>query len=294
MHFEEFWQKKSDLELESAAKAIAEYTEEAQQVIRAEMRKRALPEPPAFTRTAAQREPALMGNLLEKLRLDGPATDGWGRWVIGVPLALIFGSLLLASSIHSPRNMIIGAAIVGGVIWSIFKAIEDRNCHLILHEKGVVYDRPNQKQSAYYDELQVWQTITKIHVSLVPIETTHLYVLQFPSGDRVSTTQAMIGEKLQRMITQHQLPQMLESYAHGHNVQMGSVCLDQSGITVQGEHTQWSGVSHIDIVKGTMQVYKAGNQATIARTPTSDIPNLYVLLNFLEQLGYYRLQKVGV
>jgi hypothetical protein len=199
---EEFWQQKSDRQLQLAAMQIAEYTEEAQQVIRAEVRKRALPEPPALTRIALQREPLLMGNLLEKFRLDGPATDGWGRWIIGIPLALVLGLLLLASSARSLNNMIIGAAIVGGVVWSIYKAIEERNCYLLLHEKGMVYERPNHKQSAYYDELQIWKAVTKVYVAFIPIRTVYLYTLQFPSGDRVSTTQEMIGEKLQRMITQ--------------------------------------------------------------------------------------------
>ncbi len=289
MNLEELWQQKSDLELESAAREIAEYTEEAQQVIRSEMKKRALPEPPAFTRTAYQREPNLMGSLLEKVRLDGPATDGWMRWIIGIPLALIFGWLLLASSTHSFRNMIIGASMVGGVIWSIFTAIEYANCHLLFHEKGIVYERPNQKQSAYYDELQIWQIITQTHVAFAPTITTHLYKLKFPSGDLVRTTQEMIGEKLQRMITQYQLPQMLEIYNQGHRIHMGTVCLDRRGITVEGESIQWSGVSHIDVLKGVMYVYKSGSHVALSSTPISDIPNLYVLLNFLDQLGYYRL-----
>lgn len=48
MTIEEFWRKKSDQELEVAAKELAEYTEKAEQVIRAEMRRRSLPEPSTF------------------------------------------------------------------------------------------------------------------------------------------------------------------------------------------------------------------------------------------------------
>ncbi len=202
MTFEEFWQQKNDRELELAATQIAEYTEEAQQVIRAEIKKRALPEPLAFTRAALQTDSCSMGNFLEKLRLDGPATDGWGRWIISMPLVLILGLLLLASSAQSPRNMIVGAAIVCGVVWTIFKAIDEKNCYLLMYEKGVVYERPNQKQSAYYDELRISKAVTRVHMAFIPIRTVHQYTLQFPSGDRVSTTQEMIGEKLERMITQ--------------------------------------------------------------------------------------------
>jgi hypothetical protein len=49
---EELWRQKSDRELEVAVEEIAEYTEEAEQVIRAEIRRRGLPEPPMFIRNA--------------------------------------------------------------------------------------------------------------------------------------------------------------------------------------------------------------------------------------------------
>jgi hypothetical protein len=49
---EELWRQKSDCELEVAARDIADYTEEAEQVIRAEIRRRGMPEPPTFIRNA--------------------------------------------------------------------------------------------------------------------------------------------------------------------------------------------------------------------------------------------------
>jgi hypothetical protein len=49
---EELWQQKSDRELEVAARELAEYTEEAEQIIRAEIRRRGMLEPPTFIRNA--------------------------------------------------------------------------------------------------------------------------------------------------------------------------------------------------------------------------------------------------
>ena len=46
MNFEDIWRKKNDQELEIAAKRIADYVEEAQQVIRDEIRRRGMPDPP--------------------------------------------------------------------------------------------------------------------------------------------------------------------------------------------------------------------------------------------------------
>lgn len=50
MTFEEIWKNKSDRELEIAANEITNYTEEAEQIIRSELRRRGMVEPPEFTR----------------------------------------------------------------------------------------------------------------------------------------------------------------------------------------------------------------------------------------------------
>lgn len=46
MTLEKIWRHKSNKELEIAARQLINYTEEAEQVIRAEMRRRGIPEPP--------------------------------------------------------------------------------------------------------------------------------------------------------------------------------------------------------------------------------------------------------
>lgn len=51
MTLEEFWRQKSDQELKVAAQELTDYTEEAEQVIRAEIRRRGMPEPPTFIRS---------------------------------------------------------------------------------------------------------------------------------------------------------------------------------------------------------------------------------------------------
>jgi DnaJ-class molecular chaperone len=55
MTIEELWRKKGDQELEVAAKELAEYTEKAEQVIRAEISRRGLPEPPPTFRNRINR-----------------------------------------------------------------------------------------------------------------------------------------------------------------------------------------------------------------------------------------------
>jgi hypothetical protein len=77
MTLEEIWQRRSNHDLETAAREIDEYSNAAQQVIQAELNRRGMPEPPISTRIALQRDPNLMGNLVEKVSLDELATNDW-------------------------------------------------------------------------------------------------------------------------------------------------------------------------------------------------------------------------
>ncbi len=56
---EEIWRRKSDDEVAKAGGCLSDYTEEGQAAIRAELRRRGLPEPP-LARTTPAKEP-LMG-----------------------------------------------------------------------------------------------------------------------------------------------------------------------------------------------------------------------------------------
>jgi hypothetical protein len=48
---EKLWRQKSDRELEVAARELSDYTEEAEQIIRTEIRRRGMPEPPKSRRS---------------------------------------------------------------------------------------------------------------------------------------------------------------------------------------------------------------------------------------------------
>ncbi|NJL79057.1 MAG: hypothetical protein HC917_09865 [Richelia sp. SM2_1_7] len=274
MALEDLWWQKSDHELETAARQISKYTPKVQQAIRAEFKRRSLPEPPAFARTDHQTEAQSLGYLLEKVRLDHVATDGWWRWIFGIPFALFFAYFFIAYAIHSPnpnpRNLIIGFIILGNMIWGIFKAIKDRNSCILLHEKGIIYERRDRKLSAYYDELQIWQSIMQARIALIPIRTIHEFTLRFPSGDRITTHHEKIGQKLQQIIAQHQLPQVLERYYQGYGIQMEAIYLDRTRIIVREDTIPLSDLSRIKIFNGAIGFYKSESRFPAVSIPVSE------------------------
>ena len=305
MTLEELWQGKSNWEVELATRQILEYTEEAQQVIRSEVEKRGISGSPAFTGSVVQRDPNRLGNLLEKSRLDGldsTTSDSSFRRIIrivGKLTALVFLSLFVALLVATSR-FILPFLIIVGLLYGIYRAIAYRNCYLLLYEQGVVYEQPNEKRVAYYDELEIWQAITQVYYNSVPMgEESERYTLRFPDGERVTTFKESIGRKLQMMVVQHQLPQALEIYNRGNNVLFNSaICLNKVGMSInkvsltwsEAVSIKWSDISHVDVTEGTIYIYQVGRRDAISGISVSEVPNVYVLLNLLSQLGYYNAE----
>ncbi|MDB9468258.1 hypothetical protein [Dolichospermum circinale] len=100
MSLEEIWRQKSDHRLEVAAKELSNYTEEAEQVIRAEICRRGMPEPPitrrreaTFRLTSKEDQLGFFGSLV-------------GAAILLVTLAgqisgIVVGSLMIWSGISS-------------------------------------------------------------------------------------------------------------------------------------------------------------------------------------------------
>jgi hypothetical protein len=295
MTLEELWQKKSDQELELATRQIAEYTEYAQQIIRAEAVKRGTIESPAFVRSTTQRDPNLLGNLLERSRIGGfgaaDSSDFFRQSITAIEkiAALILVSLSVAFLIVVGR-LILAFLLAASCLYGVYRAITYRNSYLLLYELGVVYEQPNEKRVAYYDELVVWQAITQLRYFFMPIgKITEEYTLQFPDGEQINTFQELIGKKLQMMVTQHQLPNAIETYNQVGNVLINSnISLNKNGISVNGETLAWSNINYVDVIQGKICIYKIGNRFAAINILMSVVPNVYVLLNLLEHLGYYK------
>jgi len=117
---EEIWQQKSDRELEFAAIVISDYTEEAQEVIRAEIQRRGLTEPPQLSPTKVsviQNEPHLLGNFLEQY--SSGSFPGWIRAIIVASILLIIGGFIITTGVSFLFKLTISILGIGGEI-SIF------------------------------------------------------------------------------------------------------------------------------------------------------------------------------
>jgi hypothetical protein len=288
---EEIWQQKSDRELEFAARVISDYTEEAQEVIRVEIQRRGLTEPPQLPPTKVsviQNDPHLLGNFLEQYRSG--SFPGWIKAIIVAPILLIIGGFILTTSVSFLFKLTTSIFCIGGGIGIIYRTIQHRKHNILVYEHGIVYEQPNNRLSAHYEELQIWQESRYRRFLFTSVEVSRTYTLEFPTGKLLSISEDL-ADKLQVLVVQHQLPQAIAAYNQGYTLEFGAIRLHKKGIVIYGQGIPWSTVGHVSFRKGKIHIATSIARATYRDTVpilVADVPNVQVLISFLRQQGYFQ------
>jgi hypothetical protein len=288
---EEIWQQKSDRELEFAARVISDYTEEAQEVIRVEIQRRGLTEPPQLPPTKVsviQNDPHLLGNFLEQYRSG--SFPGWIKAIIVAPILLIIGGFILTTSVSFLFKLTTSIFCIGGGIGIIYRTIQHRKHNILVYEHGIVYEQPNNRLSAHYEELQIWQESRYRRFLFTSVEVSRTYTLEFPTGKLLSISEDL-ADKLQVLVVQHQLPQAIAAYNQGYTLEFGAIRLHKKGIVIYGQGIPWSTVGRVRVRKGKIHIATSIARATYRDTVpilVADVPNVQVLISFLRQQGYFQ------
>jgi len=288
---EEIWQQKSDQELEFAARVISDYTEEAQEIIRAEIQRRGLTEPPQLPPTKVsviQNDPHLLGNFLEQYRTG--SFPGWIKAIIVAPILLILGGFILTTSVSFLFKLTTSIFGSGGGIGIIYRTIQQRKHNILVYEHGIVYEQPNNRLSAHYEELQIWQESRYRRFLFTSVEVSRTYTLEFPTGKLLSISEDL-ADKLQVLVVQHQLPQAIAAYNQGYTLEFGAIRLHKKGIVIYGQGIPWSTLGRVSFRKGKIHIATSIARATYRDTVpilVADVPNVQVLISFLRQQGYFQ------
>jgi hypothetical protein len=288
---EEIWQQKSDRELEFAARVISDYTEEAQEVIRAEIQRRGLTEPPQLPPTKVsviQNDPHLLGNFLDQYRSG--SFPGWIKAIIVAPILLILGGFILTNSVSFLFKMTTSIFCIGRGIGIIYRTIQHRKHNILVYEHGIVYEQPNNRLSAHYEELQIWQESRYRRFLFISVEVSRTYTLEFPTGTLLSVSEDL-ADKLQVLVVEHQLPQAIAAYNQGYTLEFGAIRLHKKGIVIYGQGIPWSTVGHVSFRKGKIHIATSIARATYRDTVpiiAADVPNVQVLISFLREQGYFQ------
>jgi uncharacterized RDD family membrane protein YckC len=121
---EAIWQQKSDKQLEIAAAQLADYTEEAQQIIREEIRRRGMPEPPTSPVLPTYRQPSRLRYAGFWLRFCAAFLDGIILRIINLFLAYLVTLLYIKITGETKAAESVGVIVGILVSWLYYAFLE--------------------------------------------------------------------------------------------------------------------------------------------------------------------------
>jgi len=242
-------------------------------------------------------------NLGEMLLHTKPTWKDSSRYVLLGLLCVLPGILLLAMVSTSEKNAssagaewivagVAGFVAVGGIAATgfIFYGFQKSRHQILLHEHGLVELRGNQIHSAKYENLQIYHKSVQLSAyGVIPIAKASDYIVQFPNASRSridwNQSRRPVGEIIQDLIYQHQVPQAIAALEQGKDVVFGQVSLNNQSLNIGRKTLLWSEVDRVQLARGTFYVSRPGSWRVAASIEFGSVPNAFVLLALLQRLG---------
>jgi hypothetical protein len=193
-------------------------------------------------------------------------------------------------------------------------AFRVRKHRILFYERGLEDIQAGKVRSSSYEHLKIWQYTATKDISGASRAFLHSYIVGFPDNSRLRSFDPELGERLQQFITECQTDLVIAEYKRGENIDFGPIRLNQQGIASSldtlGKMTSsllssgiffyptssnfnkkphckvisWSDIATIRMILGTLYVTQS-NGKTLS-VEASNIPNIFVLMNLLQHLGY--------
>jgi hypothetical protein len=188
--------------------------------------------------------------------------------------------------------IVLGFVVLGFIAAAgfIFYAFKKSRHQVLLHEYGLVDLQGNQIHSAKYEDLEIYHKSVQISAyGVVPIAKASDYTIQFPDGRRslVDWTQGKrsIGEIIQDLIYQQQLPRAIAALEKGQDVVFGQVSLNNQSLSIGRKTLLWSEIDKVQLSRGLFYVFRPGSWRFAASIEFANVPNALVLLALLQRFG---------
>jgi hypothetical protein len=239
-------------------------------------------------------------NLGKILLHSKPSWKDSFRYVFLGLLCLLPGILMLAIVSNAEENtnstgaewIVLGFVVLGFIVAAgfIFYAFKKSRHQVLLHEHGLVDLQGNQIHSAKYEDLELYHKSVQISAyGVAPIAKASEYTIQFPDGRRslVDWTQGKrsIGEIIQDLIYQHQLPRAIATLEQGQDVVFGQVRLNNQSLSIGRKTLLWSEIDRVQLSRGLFYVFRPGSWRFAASIEFASVPNALVLLALLQRFG---------
>jgi hypothetical protein len=223
---------------------------------------------------------------------------GLGSCMLGVLCSLPIILDLITGAGYFPGlrwTIIIGLGFLGYGINRITVAINNfvtnthnQNPRGYICSHGVMFIKGKQVQAIRWDQIRTVQKIYLTDTSNIPQQ----YIL-YPPGDeepvvleRVFIGFKLLGEHIEREVSQHLLPEAIAAYRAGQTLNFGALNVTPQGLSLEEvrKDLPWTNLGGIYEARGYLVIQKKGTLAAWKNIEISTMLNLCVLLRLIKQI----------
>jgi len=189
------------------------------------------------------------------------------------------------------RGLGAGGIIAGGLF--ILGSLEGlinafRDYEIIIFERGFKYSTIMESRAVRWEEvIAVWQAAYKrgpkgpasTLIYTILLKDKKKLVL---NNDRFKNVEGL-GETIQREVTRRLMPQYIQTLNSGGTINFGKLTLSKQGISNGKELVPWSQIRDVKIRNGVIAINKEGKWLAWSSILASQIPNLFVFLDLVDQ-----------
>jgi hypothetical protein len=217
-----------------------------------------------------------------------------------VAVFLSIGLLLGRAKGGAPLGAAIGLAVVLAIIaglWLLLRGWRNRRKRkVLLCPNGLALLEPGRTR------VIPWEAITGTYhhslkwyvMGVIPGHESYDFRLECADGTKVTISEQYKNVKelaamAQQEITRRQLPMALRAIQRGEAVAFGSLHVSKEGLDYRGETLPWEEVEALGLENGQFVARKLGQRSYWYAAPTTNIPNLELLLQVLNttvEIGY--------
>lgn len=216
------------------------------------------------------------------------------RKIIGIVtlLVLIVGSVILGIiSSQLAAFLIIAGCAFALLLIVLGDTLLFLNKRVYVCPGGLLYLHGKKTDAIRWDQVEaVWQRVTRRTSYGIQVAITHLYTLRrndgatFKFDDHLGNV-AALGNTIVSETARLLWPRCIAAYQAGQTVAFGQISLNQQGVSKGKELLPWQEVREINVNRGFIVIWKAGNPARRWKTIAAYlIPNVNVFMALVDSI----------
>ncbi len=213
--------------------------------------------------------------------------------IVTLAMGLLFAVVVLSSSSDSGGAIsviIVGVLFIGAALYCFYTLFSWRGAHAQLFQNGFIISRAGKTLSGRWEDVStIKQRIVQQRYYGIPVWNYYRFDVTLLNGESLRINSGFsqagkLGDSLQRMAANAQLPRAIAAFQNGATVPFGRFSVSQAGISNGKATLPWNEVNQVAFGNGYVFVMRQGKRLRWASAPMSKVDNVYVFVALVNHI----------